>query len=284
MTDIRVVPIQTGTVSIKTAQASGRPGRSALGRKVDIFRDDQWLPDLPILAFLIEHPEGRFVVDTGDSAINSRPGYLPWWNPFFQFEVQVKVEPEMEIGPRLRALGYDPAEDVTAVIMTHLHHDHAGGLHHFPHVPIYAIREGWDYARSLKGKGMGCLPQRWPPWFRPRLLDLYGPPVGPFPCSHSVTRDDRITLVPTPGHIPGHVSVIVRGDDLTYFIAADASYVEANIRGKVVDGITMVPDVARRTLDMVDAFASSTPTIVMPSHDRDSIGRLERRQLYSAAG
>ena len=283
MSDVRVIPIQTGTVSIKAAQASGKPGRSAFGRKIDIFRDRHWLKDLPILAFLIEHPEGRFVIDAGDSAINSRRGYLPWWNPFFQFEVSVKVEPEKEIGPQLAALGVDPAKDLATVIMTHLHHDHAGGLHHFPHTRIEAMREGWDYARSWKGKGMGCLPQRWPPWFRPRLIDLDGPPIGPFPKSHSVTRDGRIALVPTPGHIPGHVSVIVRGGEVTYFIAADASYVEANIKNGVVDGITMVPEVARKTLAMIDAFASGTPTIVMPSHDRDSIARLERRQLYSAA-
>jgi hypothetical protein len=38
---------------------------------------------LEIFAWMIEHPEGRFIVDTGDSAENSSPGYLPLWNPFF---------------------------------------------------------------------------------------------------------------------------------------------------------------------------------------------------------
>jgi hypothetical protein len=38
---------------------------------------------LEIFAWLIEHPEGRFIVDTGDRVENSTPGYLPWWNPFF---------------------------------------------------------------------------------------------------------------------------------------------------------------------------------------------------------
>ena len=282
MTDIKVVPIQTGNVVIKTRQSDGRPGRSAFGRKIDIVRDREWRV-LPILVFLIEHPEGRFLIDTGDSAINSRPGYLPWWNPFFRFEVRVKVAPDEEVGVQLDEMGINPAKDITAVIMSHLHHDHAGGLYHFPSNRIVAPRENWDYARKWRGKMMGCLPQRWPPWFKPHLFELDGPAIGPFPRSHAITRDGRVVLVPTPGHTPGHVSVIVRGDDITYFIAADASYAEPNIRARVVDGITMVPDVALRTLEAIDSFASSSPTIVMPSHDPESIARLEKRQLYKSA-
>ena len=63
---IKVTAIQTGTVQIKAAQVTGKPGRSALGRKIDIFKDPEWLAPLPILAFLIEHPEGLFLIDTGD--------------------------------------------------------------------------------------------------------------------------------------------------------------------------------------------------------------------------
>lgn len=204
MTDIKVTPIQTGTVSIKVAQANGRPGRSAIGRKIDIFRDKHWLEDLPILTFLVEHPEeGRFVFDSGDSAINSRPGYLPWWNPFFQFEVVVKVAPEEELGTQLAARGFNVEKDIAKVILTHTHHDHAGGLHNFPHTPIEIPRESWNFGRTFNGKMMGCLPQRWPPWLKPRLLDLDGPPIGPFPKSHAVTSDGRVALVPTPGHTPG---------------------------------------------------------------------------------
>jgi len=43
---------------------------------------------LEIFAWLIEHPEGRFIVDTG---------YLPWWNPFFTTQVSIRVAPHEEI-------------------------------------------------------------------------------------------------------------------------------------------------------------------------------------------
>ena len=70
---IRVIPIQTGTVHVKDAQRCGREGRSALQRKIDIFRDTRWVGPLPIFAYLIEHPEGRFLVDTGASDIVLSP-------------------------------------------------------------------------------------------------------------------------------------------------------------------------------------------------------------------
>src|SRR5271170_2277204 len=123
---ITITAIQTGTARMKRAQYRGRDGRSAFARKVDIFRDSQWVNQLPILVFMIEHPEGRFLVDTGDTARNSVPGYLPRWNPFFTKMVVIKVAPLEEIGSRLQAMNLDPARDIEAVILTHFHHDHTG--------------------------------------------------------------------------------------------------------------------------------------------------------------
>ncbi len=40
---------------------------------------------------------------------------------------------------RLADMSIDPARDVRQLLMTHLHHDHTGGLHHFPHTQISSI-------------------------------------------------------------------------------------------------------------------------------------------------
>jgi N-acyl homoserine lactone hydrolase len=83
-----------------------------------------WVGTLPIFAFLIEHPDGRYLVDTGETAESSTPGYLPWWNPFFTSMVEIKVAAVEEIRPRLQAMGIDPANEIEAVTLNHYHHDH----------------------------------------------------------------------------------------------------------------------------------------------------------------
>lgn len=280
---VRVTPIQTGWARLKCAQKCGQEGRSAFGRKLDIIKDKTWAGPLPVLAWLIEHPEGRFIVDTGDTYENSTPGYLPWWNPFFTKMVQIKVAPIEEIGFRLHAMNIDPAQDIEAVILTHYHHDHTGGLHHFPHNRIIGPRDGWHLARSFKGKMTGCLPQRWPIWLKPELAEMDGPAIGPFPTSHPITKDGRVFLVPTPGHFFGHISVVARGDGVTYFFAGDATYEQADLAANRVDGVTYNPAISLATLRAIIAFAREEPTIILPAHDPDGLRRLAAGEVFSEA-
>ena len=105
---MRIHAIQTGTVAIKARQLNGR-GRGAL-RPIHTLLDTTWTEPLPIYAWVIEHPEGLIVVDTGETARVAEPGYFPWWQPYFKLGVRELVRPEEEIGPQLSALGFAPAD------------------------------------------------------------------------------------------------------------------------------------------------------------------------------
>lgn len=195
-----------------------------MGRKIDIFTDHQWVEPLPILCFLVEHPEGRFLIDTGDTWRNSVPGYLPGWNPFYK-QVQIRVAPHEEIGPRMMAMGID-LTDIGTVILTHFHHDHTGGLDHFPHSRIIGPKANRRFT-GLRGMMMGCLPQRW------RLAEAGTggdgwPGHRPLPClaCHHTGRPHRAGADARP--CGGACLGDLRDDDVTYFLAGDATYSQAN--------------------------------------------------------
>jgi N-acyl homoserine lactone hydrolase len=168
---MRVHALQTGTVAIKQRQRAGK-GPGAV-RVALTLADRCFTEPLPILAWLVEHPEGLILVDTGETARATQPGYFPAWNLYFRLGVRERVTPDEEVGPRLEALGFSPS-DVRQVVMTHLHTDHAGGLHHFPNSEILVARTELGLATGRLGKVLGYLPHRWPPWLKPRAVEFDG--------------------------------------------------------------------------------------------------------------
>ena len=163
---IGVHAIRTGSVRIKAAQRQRKPG--GLLRTIVEKHWTQWLP---IYCWLIESPHGLILVDTGETARTAQPGYLPRWHPYFRTSMQTRVEREEEIGPQLVSMGIDPRQ-ISLVILTHLHTDHAGGLGHFREVPILVSRTELRVARGLLGRLLGYLPGRWPSWFAPQSSRL----------------------------------------------------------------------------------------------------------------
>ncbi len=249
-------------------------------RLVNTLLDSSWTEPLPIYAWVIEHPEGVIVVDTGETARVSEPGYFTWWHPYYRLGVREWVKPEDEIGNQLQALGIRPG-DVRWVIMTHLHTDHAGGMYHFPEAEFIISETEYAAASGFQGRMAGYLSQHWPAWLAPPLVTYDPEPVGPFPESLTVTQAGDVHLVPTPGHSPGQQAVLVDADGLTYFLAGDTSYTEQKLRDQVVDGVTSDVDEARQTLRRTLQYAQQTPTVYLPSHDPDSGRRLaERKTVY----
>ena len=264
---MKIHALQTGTVRVKASQRVGH-GRGSM-RQVNILLDRTWTESLPIFSWAIETAEGVVVVDTGETARTSEPGYFPRWHPYFRLAVRFDVTPEQEVGPQLLKLGIRP-DDVRTVILTHLHTDHAGGLHHFPKSEILVSDEELRLAKGFAGRLRGYLPNRWPNWFAPRSIDFAPEPFGPFDRSQRVTSDGTVVIVPTPGHTPGHVSVIVVDGDVSYFLAGDTTYTQQSLVEQRVDGVSPSEAVSLRTMQTIVRYARSQPTVYLPTHDPES--------------
>jgi glyoxylase-like metal-dependent hydrolase (beta-lactamase superfamily II) len=273
---MQVHAIQTGTVAVKTRQQAGRGSGPA--RFINTLTDSEWTAPLPIYVYVIEHPEGIIVIDTGETARTSEPGYFPRWHPYYQFGVREWVEPQDEVGPQLRQIGIDP-DDVRWVIVTHLHTDHAGGLRHFPDSEVLVSRTEYELAKGFTGKLRGYLPHRWPDWFSPTLVDLDSIPIGPFAQSVTLTDAGDVHLVPVPGHSGGQMAVILQTDEIDTFFAGDTSYTEDMLLQQAIDGVAPDEAAARQSLANALRYVQHRPTIYLPSHDPESRSRLAQRRV-----
>ncbi len=267
---MKIHAIQTGTVAIRPNQQHGKG--KGYDRLFNTLTDRRWTESLPIYAWAIEHPEGVIVVDTGETARTSEPGYFTPWHPYFK-HIRASVSSRQEIGPQLEALGILP-NDVRWVVLTHLHTDHAGGLYHFPKSEIVIHRRAYQLAKGFTGQARGFLPQHFPAWLSPTLIDLAPRQWGPFPASLSLTRNEDVLIVPTSGHTEAHISVVLRDNGLTYFFAGDTSYTQQLMLDQQIDGVSLDPQSLRRTLQRIRRLAEQTPLVYLPSHDPESAKRL----------
>jgi N-acyl homoserine lactone hydrolase len=188
---------------------------------------------LPVNVFLIEHPAGLCLFDAGQSSRASRRGYISRWHPFLRL-ARFELTPDDEAGAQLLALGHDPAS-VRWVVLSHLHTDHVGGVGAFANAEILVTRTEWERFRGFRGRLRGYLPQHWPVGVEPRLVELDGPPVGPFAGSHDLAGDESLVLVPLPGHTPGHLGLLCRGAAGSYLLAGDVAHSGRELAGKHPD-------------------------------------------------
>jgi glyoxylase-like metal-dependent hydrolase (beta-lactamase superfamily II) len=271
-TIMRIHAIETGRVRIKQAQIEGRG--HGLWRQMQPMLSSEWADWSPVYAWAIEHPEGVIVVDTGSAAHLKS---LPRWHPYFRFAVRFDIEPEQEVGPQLRHLGIG-ARDVKIVVLTHMHIDHDGGLAHFPHSRILASAGEIARASGVTGAFLGYLPKRWPNWFAPEPLAWQPATYGPFATSAGISAAGDVVAVPTPGHTPNHLSVIVRDGDHEVMLAGDTSYLESTMLRGTVDGVSPDEAVATATLARIREFCTQRPTVYLPAHDPHAAQRLREHR------
>ncbi len=258
---MRIHALSTGTVTLKRAFLFARQDWR---RQLDLFLPGPWSAPMPIHCWAIEH-EGRVVlVDAGETALVRNI-------PFARFQ----VAPDAELPAALAAAGLDPHK-VDALVLTHMHGDHMDGAVHV-HRPALVNEVELEFSASAGARFMQKVLRQPIPTrveFQPFALD--GGPFGAFERSKPLSDDGRIVAVDTPGHTPGHISVVCIDDEGRHvLLAGDATDSLEQLRALRPDAIAPKPDVYVRTIETILAHAREHPTVFLPSHDPGSVARLE---------
>ena len=273
----KVHAIRTGFVQVRKSQRESKG--KGLARVTNMLFDPEWTEWLPIYAWAIEHDEGVILVDTGETSRVHQRGYFPSWHPFYRRATHFSVHPDEEIGTQLRALGISP-RDVRQVVLTHLHTDHAGGLTDLTNARFWVSQQEFQRASGIGGRIQGYLPNRWPRWWQPTFIQFDRGAFGPFEKSMFLTKSGDVLIVPTPGHTPHHISVVVCGSP-TLFFAGDTSYNQELLIAGKIDGVSPDVNVAKSTLARIAALAKEQPLVYLPSHDPQSEERLLNRSVLA---
>lgn len=201
--------------------------------------------------------------------------------PFFHVAVDIHVREHESIGTRLRQHGIDP-RDLKAVVLSYLHHDHGDGIPDLVGALMYVSQGHWDaYKHPFRATVEGAVSGHWPTGFEPEILEPYGGPLGPWTRSYPVTSDGTVVAVDTPGHVPGHLSLIVRGNNATYVLLGDATYNQELLDREMIDGVNGDPHLAVEPVRKVEEFARTEKTILLRAHDPDAANRLLHHSIYS---
>ncbi|KUJ19046.1 Metallo-hydrolase/oxidoreductase [Mollisia scopiformis] len=293
-TSITLEVLTTGSLRCRPSMLSQPATRSIFLRRLRVITDTSWSQYIPIHVFLISHPEGYILFDTGMSPNCNDWGYFPLWMPTFRMTAQMLIDNEEGVGEQLRSrgiviggeeagVGSGNGKKLKAVVVSHLHHDHAGGLNDVvPGAPVFVTKEHWEFENEDRLNALidGAVPERWPKDWTPNFLEPSGPPIGPWEKRYPITSDGRIVAVDTPGHNPGHVSLIVYGDEATYFLTGDATYSLESLDKEETDGVISTPLIAVESVKKIKEFCRGTKCVVLPSHDRETIKRAKEKEVY----
>jgi N-acyl homoserine lactone hydrolase len=256
---MKIHALTTGAVRVKHSFLFPRPGPR---RQLDLFLPGAFSDPLPIHCWAIEHDGVLRLVDTGETAAARNV-------PFARME----VTREQELPAALSAAGLS-LNDVSEVVLTHAHGDHMDGLVHV-HGRVLINEVELRFLGSPMARVMRrVLRQPLPPGFAPEPFVLDDSPFGAFARSRALSDDGRIVAVDTPGHTPGHISVICVDDEGRHvMLAGDTTDSLEQLQSLRPDAVAPNAKVHVATMETILAHCAQHPTIYLLSHDPESAAR-----------
>ena len=203
----------------------------------------------PVWSALVRTSEGNILFDTGLHPVHvERPDAT-----FGRGSLKIVMEKEDAIVARLASVGVRPS-DIAIVVNSHLHFDHAGNNGAFPKA-TFVVQA--DHLAHAKGK----------PNFPGVYWDL--PELHYLPTAGRARVAAGVEVVPTPGHAPGHQSLVVDLPETgRVVLCGDAAFTRENLER----GAIKQPDetAATESLALIRSLVKDDLDRAFPSHDQSS--------------
>jgi len=212
---------------------------------------------VPVLSFLVHHPKGRLLFDTGVHC-QARVDPLARLGPERIKRLTVKSGAGEDVVPQLALLGLRP-DDVQYVANSHLHFDHCGGNEFFPKATFLVQRAELQAARQ----------PGFSPRYSPSPLDFdHALDYRMVDGEHDVFGDGTVVLFPTYGHTPGHQSLMIRaGKGAPLVCASDACYTRENMDRDVLPNVLWDPGIMRESLATLRKLRDQGGATMFYGHD-----------------
>lgn len=177
------------------------------------FANDEGRLRMTIHALVVETPTRRIVVDTGLG--NDKERHVPTWNKL-----------DTPFLATMTTAGYPP-ESIDTVLCTHLHVDHVGWntrlvdgqwVPTFPNARYLFGRTEFDHFARHRDD-----PSHPPAAFDDSVAPIMAAGRGEL-IEPSFRVADEIALLSTPGHSPGHLSVLIASEGEELLLAGDAAH------------------------------------------------------------
>lgn len=221
--------------------------------------------------YLIKHRDGWLLWDTG---VDDRLAGLPRGK-----EVAHKVRGMAgpALSGQLAALKVRP-EDITVIAFSHAHFDHVGNARLFP-------RARWLVQRAEHAAMFGAKPDAY--GFLPELYaGMRRNPTTLLDGDRDVFGDGSVRIVSTPGHTPGHQSLLVRLPQIgPVLLSGDVAHSLENFEQRRVPSFNADPAATKRSIEKVERLLREEGAQLWIGHDRNQMRNIiARKRPFGGTG
>lgn len=210
--------------------------------------------DLPVACFLLRHPQGNVLFDTGCHPKVAKNPEGRWGN-LARSVVPIMGNDENVVS-ELRRVDLTPA-DIDVVVNSHLHCDHCGCNEFFSKATIYVHEDELARARRPDMEKKGYFSADWE----------HPMPIVEINGEVDVFGDGRIVLLPLPGHTPGLTGVLASlPKSGAYLLASDAVALRKHLDLEIIPKNTWNRDLHAKSLAEIKRIEQSG-AVVMCGHD-----------------